>query len=166
MTLGKWPAGFPEPQFPHHVEGLKMFPPCMDCRDYGRECRPGESAQLTLLSARLGGDGSMGCAFHQGTREHMELKPEPILPLLPSVHTLLRVCLQLPLGPLTCSSWKSGCRGTLRRGGAGIRFGVESWAWVCKAPSRTRPTHRRPRAMTSGPRKLAPLWISAERGGE
>ena len=41
----------------------------------------------------------MGCAFHQGTREHMELKPEPILPLLPSVHTLPGASLQLPPTP-------------------------------------------------------------------
>ena len=74
-----------------------MFPPCMDCRDYGRECRPGESAQLTLLSARLGVDGGTGCAFHQGTRQQTELKPEPILSLLPSVDTHPGTSLQLHL---------------------------------------------------------------------
>ena len=166
VTLGKWPAGFPEPQFPHHVEGLKMFPPGMDWGDYGRECGAGESAQLTLLSARLGVNGNMGCAFHQSTRGQTELKPGPS-------------CLSSPLftlflGPpcscysrlLTFSLWKSGCRGILYRGGAGIRFGVESWAWVCRAPSRTRPSHRRPRAMTSGLRKQAPLQIFPEREDE
>ena len=81
-------------------------------------------AQLTILSARLGGDGSMGCAFHQGTREHMELKPEPILPLLPSVYTLPRASLHLALpGPLPAHFGSQVAEGPCAEAGLGSDLG-------------------------------------------
>lgn len=44
-------------------------------------------------------------------------------------------------------------------------MGVESWAWVCRTPSRLRPSHRRPRGMASGLSRLA-FPTAAEGGSE
>ena len=101
-----------------------MFPPGMDWGDYGRECGAGESAQLTLLSARLGVNGNMGCAFHQSTRGQTELKPEPILPLLPSVDTLPRASLHLALpGPLPAHFGSQVAEGPCAEAGLGSDLG-------------------------------------------
>ena len=126
------------------------------------------------MPARSGSVWDNGAWLPSGDPGQAKLKPgRPAFTCLLGPFTSLPLCSHSSLGTpcsspsraLTWSAWKLGCSGTLNRGGAGIRLGVESWAWVCRAPSRLRPSHRRPRGMVSGLRRLA-LPTAAEGGGE